>query len=60
MSANLIERVEPCFLIGCSRCANEDTAFTDTIDAAVDTFIQLGWTCEGIRAFCPACNGEMK
>ena len=55
----MIGYVEQAWIIHCSRCANHEIAYTDTIDGAVDHFKRLGWGVEGSRMMCPLCRADV-
>lgn len=57
MSAPEVEQV---WITGCSRCANEGTSYADTEPEAQTDLIGQGWTREGWRTYCPACNDETR
>lgn len=54
----LLDFIEPVWLIGCSRCANEGHSHAmGSVEACAD-FREQGWTCLYPRTYCPACSRE--
>lgn len=51
---------ERVWIIGCSRCANEGIAYADSKKDAVVELLDIGWTRQGFRTYCPACNAETR
>lgn len=48
-------QIEKVWLLGCSRCNQEEYSFADDVHQAAKYFDQRGWASQESRVYCPLC-----
>lgn len=54
--SSIDDHIQEVFIIECSVCSNQGTAYTENIEDAGSAFDGEGWAMVGNRVYCPICN----